>query len=378
MTWAVTRVRYMAESKRSNQPRYSTGRRGRPIRGRRTGSSKSTMAKRRTTVLIVVGIIVALVFCWVFGRGCGGNQEARENEELREYTTESNKLITRSSTVGTQFDALRQGIAEVSRDDASRKLTQMVEDCKEIAKEAKKMKVPENATGLQPSLELTLDLRTAGIDKYRASILDVLDNKDTEKAVAMMSEGLMDLVISDEALQRFRGTLEGKLKAANLSFEKVADSVYVANMDNACTAAVVTYIQGLSGAETGEEVHGVAIVGMTTSPARVDRTESGVSILPFSTTFTVKVTVENQGNQVEEDVSVVVTLNIDPEGTPQKETQKITRLKAGETAALVFEELKPATGTDKANIMKVIAGPVEGESKVDNNETELTFIMRSE
>lgn len=337
------------------------------------------MAKRRTTVLIVVGIIVALVFCWVFGRGCGGNQEARENEELREYTTESNKLITRSSTVGTQFDALRQGIAEVSRDDASRKLTQMVEDCKEIAKEAKKMKVPENATGLQPLLELTLDLRTTGVDKYRASILDVLDNKDTENAVAMMSEGLMDLVVSDESLQRFRGTLEGKLKEAKLSFEKVADSVYVPNMDDACTAAVVTYIQGLSGAETGEELHGVAIVGgMATSPARVDSTESGVSILPFSTTFTVKVTVENQGNQVEEDVSVVVTLNIDPEGTPQKETQKITRLKAGETAVLVFEELKPATGTDKLNIMKVKAGPVEGEKKVDNNESELTFIMRSE
>ncbi len=336
------------------------------------------MAKRRTTVLIVVGIIVALVFCWVFGRGCGGNQQARENEELREYTTASNKLITRSSAVGTQFDALRQGIAEVSRDDSSRKLTQMVEDCKGIAKESKKMKVPGNATGLQPLLELTFDLRTTGVDKYRASILDVLDNKDTEKAAAMMSEGLMDLVVSDESLQRFRGTLEGKLKAANLSFEKVADSVYVPTMDDACTASVVTYIQRLSGAETGEEVHGVAIVGMTTSPARVERTESGVSILPFSTTFTVKVTVENQGNQVEEDISVVVTLTIDPEGTPQKETQKITRLKAGETAALVFENLKPATGSDKANIMKIIAGPVEGEEKVDNNETELTFIMRSE
>lgn len=368
----------MSEFKKSNQPRYSTGRKVRPPRGRRKGPSKGTMARRRTTVLIVAGIIVALVFCWVFGRGCGGNQQASKNEELREYTTQSNKLITRSSAVGTQFDALRQGISEVSRDDASRKLTQMVEDCKEIAKEAKEMKVPVNATGLQPLLELSFDLRTAGVDKYRASILDVLDNNETENAVAMMSEGLMDLVVSDESLQRFRGSLEGKLKAANLSFEKVADSVYVPNMDEACTAAVVTYIQGLSGAETGEEVHGVAIVGMTTSPARVDRTESGVSILPFTTTFTVKVTVENQGNQVEEDITVVVTLNIDPEGTPQKETQKITRLKAGETAALVFEELKPATGTDKANIMKVVAGPVEGEQKVDNNETELTFIMRSE
>ena len=368
----------MAKFTRSNQPRYSTGQKRRPSRGRRTRPSKNTMTKRRTTVLVVAGIIVALVFCWVFGKGCGGNQQAKENEELREYTTAANKLITRSAAVGTQFDALRNGIEEVSRDDVSRKLTQMVEDCKGTAKEAKEMKVSGKATGLQPLLELTFDLRTAGVDKYRASILDVLENKDTEKAVAMMGEGLMDLVVGDESLQRFRDSLEAKLKAANLSFEKVAESAYVPNMDEACTAAVVSYIQRLSGSETGDKVHGVAIAGVTTSPARADRTESGVSILPLSTTFTVKVTVENQGNQVEEDIPVVITLEIDPEGTPQKETQKITRLKAGETAALVFEDLKPATGSDKVNILKIKAGPVKDEKKIDNNETELRFIMRSE
>jgi hypothetical protein len=206
----------------------------------------------------------------------------------------------------------------------------------------------------------------------------VLDNKDTDQAAAMMGEGLMDLVVSDQALKRFRGDLEAKLKAANLSFEKVADSTYVPNMDEVSTAAVINYIQGLTGAETGDEVHGVAIVGMTTSPARVDSTESGVSILPQSETFTVKVTVENQGNQVEKDIPVVVTLDIDPEGTPQKATQKITKLKAGETAALVFEDIKPVTGSDKVNILKVVAGPVKGEKKIDNNEAGLRFIIRSE
>lgn len=369
----------MAQFTKSNQPRYSTGRGRRPARGKRARPIRTAPAKRRMTALIVVVIIVALIFCWVFGRGCGGNQEAKENEQLREYTTETNKLITRSAAVGTQFDSLRQGIEDLSGDDVSRKLTQMVEDCKEIAKESKKLAVPKKASGIQPLLELAFDLRAAGVDKYRVAILDVLDKKDTEKAAAMMSEGLMDLVVSDESLQRFRGSLEAKLRAANLSFEKVADSVYVPNMDQACTASVVSYIQGLMGSEqTGDEIHGVAITGMTTSPARVDRTESGISILPYSATFTVKVTVENQGNQVEEDLPVVITLDIDPEGTPQKKTQKITRLKAGETATLVFEDLKPATGTDKVNIIKVKAGPVQDEKKVDNNEMELRFIMRAE
>ena len=87
---------------------------------------------------------------------------------------------------------------------------------------------------------------------------------------------------------------------------------------------------------------------------------------------------QNQGNQEEDNVPVVATLTPDTGGNAQKKTQKITRLKAGETATLVFEDLVPATGTDKTNALKVVAGPVAGEKKIDNNTMELSFIMRSD
>ena len=48
-----------------------------------------------------------------------------------------------------------------------------------------------------------------------------------------MSQGLLDLVVSDAALQRFRGSLDAKLKQAKLSFEKVADSVYMPKTEQA-------------------------------------------------------------------------------------------------------------------------------------------------
>jgi hypothetical protein len=364
----------------TKKPRYSTSSRSRrPSRARRARPSKPVAARRRTTLLIVGLGILALIFCWIFGRGCGGNQQAKENELLREYTTAANKVISRSADVGNQFDNLRKGIDDLTRDEISRKLTKMVDECKAIADDAKKIDVPSKAETLQPLLQVSLDMRTSGVDKYRASILNVLDGKEPENSAAQMSDGLMDLVVSDHSTKSFKGDLESKLKAANISFEKVSDSVFVPNLDDALTASVVSYIGKLSGSEaTGDEVHGVAISGLTTSPARVDATESGVSILPHAETFTVKVTVENQGNQVEEDIPVVVTLDIDPEGTPQKKTQKITRLKAGETATLVFEDLEPATGSDKVNIMEVKAGPVEDEKNLENNESELRFIMRSE
>ena len=321
---------------------------------------------------------MALVFCWIFGRGCGSNQEARENEKLREYTTNVNKLVSRSAAIGAQFEALRAGAAQLSRDDVDKKLTQMIQANKEIAADTTEVVVPKKAEGLQPIMQLSMDTRVGGLEKYKAALLEVLDKKSTDQTPGTMSQGLLDLVVGDAALQRFRGGLEAKLKASKLTYEKVADSVYMPKADEALEASVREYIGGLSGEETGNALHGVATVGLSTSPARVDRTESGVSILPYSKTFTVKVSVQNQGNQTEDNVPVVVSLISDSGGTPQKKTQKITRLKAGETASLVFEDLAPVTGADKVNTLNVKAGPVTNEKKVDNNEMELQFIMRPE
>jgi hypothetical protein len=329
-------------------------------------------------VLIIAGVIILLIVCWVFGRGCGGNQEARENEKLREYTSLANKIITRSATVGEQFDGIKKTVQDMSRDDVARKLQQLVDNCMEISKDSKLIKTPEKAIALQPLLQLVLDMRSGGIEQYRSSLLDVLDNKSTDEATATMSRALLDLVVSDCALQRYRGGLEDKLRAAKFGFEKVADSVYMPKTDEALTAGVREYIDDISGEESGDALHGVAIVGMQTAPARVDMTESGIAILPNSKTFTVKVSVQNQGNQEEDNVPVVATIDQDPEGTQQKKTQKITRLKAGETATLVFEDLVPATGNEKVNILKVTAGPVNHEKKVDNNTMELRFIMRAD
>jgi len=323
-------------------------------------------------------VIVLLVFCWIFGRGCGGNQEAKANEQLREYTGLANKLISRSATVGTQFNTLKGDVKAVSRDDAARKLQSMIDSCKQIAHDSTLLKVPPKTATIQPLLQLTFDMRVGGVDKYRSSLLDVLDKKNSSTAISTMSDGLFDLVVSDKSMQSYRGSLQEKLNAAKFGFEKVADSVYMPKTDDAAEAGVREYVNGISGVETGSELHGVALVGLSTAPARVDKTSSGVSILPYSKTFTVKVSVQNQGNQEEDNVAVVATLTPDPTGTQQKKTQKITRLKAGETATMVFEDLIPATGTDKTNLLKVTAGPVAGEKKTDNNTMELSFIMRSD
>jgi len=269
-------------------------------------------------------------------------------------------------------------VKALARNDVDQKLQQMIKTAQQVSHDTTLVKVPQKALTLQPLLQLTMDLRVGGIEQYRSAILDILDKKNTTAATATMSNGLLDLVVSDRSLQRFRSSLQDKLSAAKFGFEKVADSIYMPKVDEALTAGVVGYIAGISGTEVGNALHGVAMIGLTTTPARVDTTSSGVSILPYSKTFTVKVSVQNQGNQEEDDVPVVATLDQDPPTTQQKKTQKITRLKPGETATLVFEDIVPGTGSNIVNALKVTAGPVPGEKKTDNNTMELHFIMRSD
>lgn len=377
----------MAQFSQSRRPRYTTGKSRKRARTTRAPRSRTTgpapaRRKKPTVIIIVVGVIIAVIFCWIIGRGCGGSEEAEENDRLRAYTTEVNKLIERSGALATQFHNLRNGITELTRDDVSRMLEQMASDCGDVAEDAKKVDVPSKAETLHPLLQLSLDLRTGGVADFQTGILDVLDNKDVEAAANSMSEGLIDLVVSDESMERFRSDLENQMKEAesgDLGFVQVAESPrFVPKADDALLSGVTSYISELEGTDTGDEVHGVAVTGVTTSPASQDSTSSGVSILPYSTSFTVTVAVENQGNQEEEDVPVIVTLVDEKDASQQQQTKKITRLKPNETVTLVFDEINPVTGRDTVNILTVKAGPVENEKNVENNEQEFSFLMLPE
>lgn len=375
----------LAQLSTSRQPRYSTGRTGRTAgRRRRAKASGPGSARRRgpAPVLIIIAVIAAVVTCYIFGKGCGGSQEARENDRLRTYASTVNKLIERSGAVAVQFDNVRNSVADLAQDDISRKLSQMASDSASVSKETAKVEVPVKATALHPILELSLSLRATGVTKFRDGLLALLDGEDEAAATQKMSEGLVDLVVSDEAFKRYQAGLETKLKSArsgDLGYVQVASSApFVPRREDALLSGVSSYAGELEGEEAGEEIHGVAVKEVTTSPATQDRTQSGVAILPYSKTFTVTVTVENQGNQEEEDIPVVVSLTVEGESSPQQKTKKITRLKPNETTSLVFEDLKPFTGRDGSNLLNVKAGPVEKERNQENNEKQLRFIMLSE
>ncbi len=354
------------------------------IRARRSTSAGPVPVRRRgpAPILIILAVIVAAVFCWVLGKGCGGSQDARQNDLLRTYASTMNQMIVRSGKIAQQFDSLRNsGISGASRDETIKKFQQMVNDAKDIAVESQKAKPPDKATDLQPIIQMIFEMRASGLEKFTTGLSDVLNKKDVTQAEATMKDGLMDMVVADEAYQRYKGGLETKIKAAksgDLGGVEVSSlTPYVPKQDDALLGAVNTYVQQLSGTDTGNELHGVGIAGLSTSPARQDTTADGVAVLPYNATFNATVAVQNQGNQEEDNVQVVATLT-SGSGTPKTQTKKIAMMKPNETQTLVFDQLKPSASQNVANVLKVVAGPVPNEKRTDNNMKEFSFIMLPE
>ncbi len=367
---------------RTGQPQYQSGRRRRsPVTSAAARGDRIRRGRGKPAPIIIILAIIALVFfCWLFGRGCGGGKEEKALEALRTYVSHVNKLLEKSSALAVQFENVRGDAKNLSRENIKEKFDRMIADVREIRYRADKMAVPVKARRAHPFLEVGLRLVYSGVSYFSQGLLDVIDNKSQEKGTARCVEGLTDLILGDEALAEFKRDLQNSLKSSEsgeLGIIKVADVVpFVPNKDDALPGNVSRYLSAFRETSAGQVIRGVAVTDLSLSPAATGRTKTGVSVLPYSKNFAVSVTVQNQGNQVEKNVTVTVTLNIETETTPQQLTKKITKLEPNETATILFEDLKPDSSGIKTNIIRVKAGPVKDEKNLENNVRETRFVMR--
>jgi hypothetical protein len=239
----------MARAYSSRQPTYSTSaRRGRPSSSRRARTVGAAPRKRRgpAPVVIIAVVLAAIVLLWVLGKGCGGSQQAQENDRLRTYATAANKPIEMSASIAGQFSTLANSIRSTAKNDVDTKLTQMAKDCKSVAQTSAKIKVPLKAADLQPLAQLAYNLRTQGVKEYQTGIMGVLNNTDRAAATASVSKSLTDLVVSDQVLQNYRSALQARLTAAKAGTQVGDPGLFVASVDSASSTAVNAYVLSIA------------------------------------------------------------------------------------------------------------------------------------
>ena len=90
--------------------------------------------------------------------------------------------------------------------------------------------------------------------------------------------------------------------------------------------------------------------------------------------MSVTVNVENQGNRVETDVKVSISLYNESDLTPSQQEQVVPSIGSGETLQVNFQGLRPTAGGVR-NILEVKVDPVPQEAFVDNNEKLIYFVL---
>lgn len=323
-------------------------------------------------VIIVALIVIFLLLCLI-GRGTFSRLGCSRAGALKDYINETRKVTDQSNKFARDFNDVKNNIKEVSRKELNQRLDNLARSTKKIASDARKIEPPAEMEKANLYLILSLDLRASSFDRLKPAIFNALADKDLEVAAKQVSFALKDLTLSDRAFSLFHSEAQKVLGSHKVSFVSAPSSVYLSSGAEYEIGNVLDFLKDIQGVSSLSEIHGVAIAELSVKPEAKSEI-NGVSKLPNTDSISMTVTVENQGNQVEVNIPVKITLKSETQPKAQEARKTIGSLSPKQKKSVTIVNLKPTTG-DIINLLTVTAGPVPGEKFLENNTLEYKFTV---
>jgi len=321
-------------------------------------------------------IIVLLV---VFVRGCLSG--ARE-QALKDYNRDVNAVVQASDeNTASFFDTLTAGGSSPS--DLQTQINQLRVKAEGETRSAVKLDVPGEMKTPQRSFVLTLTLLQEAIGKVAEKLPSALgsDSGVAEGAVKSIAGEMQAFTTADVVYQRrVAAVIQQILDDQQIGGQTIQRSNFQQNLGWLDPNIVARRIgsdagRGAGGATTGDPApgtHGHALVSATVG----DKTlapGSASNRLTASSTLAFKVTIANQGENVESDVRVRV--RISGPNVKTITTQKtVDETRAGANAE-VSVPLGTAAPVGEAVTITIEVLPVPGEKMIDNNKQTYTALF---
>ncbi len=341
----------------------------------RKGRRKQVLPKRLLRlILLLAAIIIVIVVIILVANNARSSGEAADYQK---YMTQVTGILKRSDAIGAQVVSLLTEPGDTTRKDIQTRLDQATTNSQKIEAEATAMEVPEELLEqhIHQFLILVLHFRTEGLTDLKPSLMNALELQDVEVPSEQISRALTYLSNSDFLYQEVLVPKTTEiLKVKELDGVVVPSSEFLTEPDLASKSRVQEFLAVLKSTENLQAVHGVAVSKVIASPDDKQIKAGETHNLTSSDELAFLVSVENQGNMSEKDVTVVVTL-LSPDSTePQEETVTIPELKPKEILTVTVTGINPATYGEVA-LIKVEAGPVKDEKFTDNNTLEANVIF---
>jgi CARDB protein len=346
---------------RSERPRRVGRRGGRPPRP----PAQALLVRR----LIAVGIGLLFVILLVLGfRGC---LNARKDRAIKNFVTDSSRIMSESSQTGQQFFSLFKAPTGRSPLEFENEVKSFRSAAQSSYDRLNQLNAPGEMSTAKASMKITLDLRRNALGVIADNIGAALGKENSSEAQQTIAEQMLPLIASDGV---FTGATIPEISDA-LGDEGVAAQLKNIHafvlappdqwLDPTTLATVFSTVNPESTAPTS------GIHGLSLDSAKIGDTDlvAGGQTDVSSADPTLTVSVTNGGDSEETNIEVTVTVG----GTPI--TKAIPKIGAGETTDLSIP-ITPVPPSGELSTVDVDVAAVPGETLTDNNSATYSVVFQ--
>lgn len=365
------------DARRPRRPPARKRRRSRP-----RGRGRGLQFDRRLLLLAIAAVVLVVVLVFAV-RQCQRDQLVNS---YKGYVSDVTEIVDESTTQG---QTLRTTLAN----EESKPPAMLRQDIRQIADAAEATR--GRAEGLDPpgaldaahrSLLVALGYRAGGLGRLADELQSILQNNDEAVAANGLASVMQrflasDVLYKDSFLAPATAALEDdEIVGVELPQGDDRTSFLPGNQTALASATGARALlpplrrtggggdAGQNTTDPGGNLKGVALVSVEALP-------SGTRLLPgeevavtASSGLRWKVTIENGGDFDETGVKVTGVLTFPGADEPETRENTIAEIRQGETASI--ELAGPSQPRFETATLKITAGPVPGETRIENNSAE--------
>jgi hypothetical protein len=318
---------------------------------------------QRIAVGLVLLVLLVFGLTWLI-RSC---QHNRKISSYRDYIAAVDGAVTDSTKLGKQLNGIVSDPTRLKRDDLIAKVDELAGKHAEIDERTSRFSPPGPLTEQHEALTASMSMRTRGFELFRDGMVAVLEKRqDVDAASLARLEGYFAGPDAYYATL-FYGPCRSIMRDEQVTDVSVPTSEWFLKTTAFERVRLESMIDQLRRSARMTGVRGVALAKVSVEPAGTKLEDGATTDVPASAQFAFRVSVQNQGNVIERDVSVKLTLKV-PGAEPVEQTVTIGVIKPGETQSVDVSGFSiPAEALSKTSTLQVQAGPVPDEKVLENN-----------
>lgn len=361
------------DTRPARRPRGSGGGSGRGprraprrSRGGSGGDRQQLMVRRAIALGAGLLVLVLLVF------GAKGCLDARKNRALESYANNVSQIVNETNALGTAFFGRLSDPGQLSVTEFTSEIQSDRSAMDGFLSRVNKLDTPGDMADAQDSLTLVYELRASAMADIANRMSTALGDEGAEQARRHIAAQMEVLNASDVLYNRVtRHEIDNTIAEHGANSPEMPRSTFLENAEDWISQeAIDEALGGVSGTTSTEDPGDDLTHGTGIDPAS-SVTIGGVALSPDVTTTipagtdpTVEVTVQNQGEATETDVTVSVSVD----GGSGLESS-IPEIAAGASGTASIPLTPAPTGEVS---LEVVVEPVPGESVTTNNEASYT------